>query len=77
MTPKEKADQLIEKYYDLQVSSEETTTYYWCYAKRCSLITVDEIIKSTGLETTYEDDEGKFHDFGLFWQEVKQEIEKL
>jgi hypothetical protein len=63
MTPKEKAKDLVDKYF--------TTGYAinLFYAKQCALITVDEIINS-------------INPFGMFlgkdyWQEVKQEIEKL
>ena len=60
MTPKEKAEELVEKY-------DETLTYLEskAKAKHCALIAVDEI-----LEHCYEV-------MKPFWQEVKQEIEKL
>ena len=65
MTQQEKAKELVNKYlqiYDGRVPQ----------AKQCALISVDEILQShyvllTGVKTSiYE-----------YWQEVKQEIDKL
>ena len=64
MTPKEKAEKLIKRYYrDSDLLVEDLS---WIQAKECALIAVDEIF---GNNT----DESK-HDY---WIEVKQEIEKL
>ena len=80
MTPKEKAQELVLKY------ASTTVTTYGCGAatgnaciitnvmlsnscKKCALIAVDEIIRIE-----------KHHMHNLwvdYWQEVKQEIEKL
>ena len=64
MTPKEKAKELVHKMlYCYQGHIDEYT------AKQCALIAVDETVKS--------------HTYGLskelkeYWEEVKQEIEKL
>ena len=64
MTPKEKAEELVEKY-------DETLTYLESKskAKQCALIAVDEILKYS-----------KAHGFiGLTeeYEQVKKEIEKL
>ena len=64
MTPKEKAEELVNKY-------DETLTYLESKskAKQCALIAVDEIIK---LEKHH------MHDSWVeYWKQVKQEIEKL
>jgi len=77
MTPKEKAKELIQKYNELP---EECSCYeYMCicfrmgdyYAKKCALIAVEEILnnKSFLISITLQDIN--------YWQEVKQEIEKL
>jgi hypothetical protein len=75
MTPKEKAKELVDKY--------SVYTSGWNYdelAKQCALIAVDEILAEVPTEIldTYK---GETHfiinDRYLFWQEVKQEIEKL
>jgi hypothetical protein len=61
MTPKEKAQELFDKYF---------TTGYAInafYAKQCTLISVDEIIK---IEKNHMN-----HNWVNYWQKVKQEIE--
>ena len=73
MTPKEKAQELLEKFEDIK------TLHFWAeyennnillinQAKICALIAVDEILKTIGdkIFSEYE-----------YWQEVKQEIELL
>jgi hypothetical protein len=62
MTPKEKAEELIEKYNDVYEGiTLGIAKKHW--TKQSALIAVDEILKDT-LNIYY-------------WQEVKQEIEKL
>jgi hypothetical protein len=71
MTPKEKAEELVLKYLRLQEPN-----YNWFHkglAKQCALIAVDEIIKSTPCKF-----DGYYYEQNFkYWQEVKQEIEKL
>jgi hypothetical protein len=73
MTPKEKAEDLINKFYiPLPLKSEVLTKVKkipfeyndWNVAKQCALIAVAEILKV--IHTNMED---------KYWQEVKQEIE--
>ncbi len=78
MTPKEKAQELMKKMIEscndwnpkyIQNTSfeelkEDTFGHEWFRPKQCALIAVDEIINNVELYSTY-------------WQEVKQEIEKL
>ena len=74
MTPKEKAKELVEKFrmYDIIICDlmfDELYGYEESHYKQCALIAVDEILNS-------------INPFGQFlgkdyWQEVKQEIEKL
>ena len=64
MTPKEKARELVLKYLRLQ----EKDSYNWfnkSLAKQCALIAVDEILQHC------------YEVMKPFWNEVKQEIEKL
>jgi len=67
MTPKEKAEDLVDRYKfvfwneDSECGEEILCTVI---AKKCALIAVDEIIHEV-----YDDIE--------WWKEVKQEIEKL
>ena len=77
MTPKEKAQELMESFIGL-ASDEETTEDGLMYseamrmfnAKQCALIAVDEINK-------YLDDILLPNPFGQYWQQVKQEIKNL
>ena len=74
MTPKEKAEELFNKYcYAIRYNEKDSE--YWTniiYAKNCALIAVDEILK-------YIDEDGFIYPSPQFeyWQEVKQEINKL
>ena len=77
MTPKEKAVDIFYKYF------EATNNHY--IAKECALIAVDEIILSRKDDSQFDDtlwaggsDMYTMHPMYLnYWQEVKQEIEKL
>ena len=82
MTPKEKAIELVDKFY--QTTPNE---YFvnepigikgryksWEQAKQCALIAVDEIIDS---EPQYEWSNDYWKNPNDFWKEVKQEIENL
>jgi hypothetical protein len=66
MTPKEKAKELVHKMYIGFVHD-----LYSYKAKQCALIAVDEIFKTGLLEGSTLGINKKY------WQEVKQEIEKL
>ena len=77
MTPKEKAKKLFDKYY---IVCQEYTEEIQCsiQAKECALIAVDEIIQQWEVIDTYiADFGGKLNQSLKYWQEVKQEIEKL
>ena len=73
MTPKEKAEELVLKFKELP--QEGTLMFYVVFeiSKQCALIAVNEIINNSieWLGCKYQDEEIKY------WQEVKQEIEKL
>jgi len=64
MTPKEKAIELVEKFIDLQDENLKECDYR--FSKLCALITVDEIIRDNASIYSQQ-----------YWNEVKQEIEKL
>ena len=64
MTAKEKAIELVERFYVCKIS---TNRFRDEEAKQCALICVDEIVKNT-LQVPQVLD---------YWNEVKQEIEKL
>jgi len=77
MTPKEKAQELVEKYYHLfSVELENTIDYR--EAKECALIAVDEILHITCLKDfDYKQYFNSNSEFINYWEEVKIEIEKL
>jgi len=75
MTPKEKAKDLVGKYG------------IWCWnneweevAKKCALIAVDEMLANAGMIWGGRNTETGLtarDEFRKYWQEVKQELEKL
>ena len=78
MTPQEKADNLVNQYRivlmreDTDCGNEILCT---TIAKQCALIAVDEIIELLD-HTPLIDDDYAEHIIN-YWNEVKQEIEKL
>ena len=76
MTPKEKAEELVGKFYDYVNcwDNDGNANYKQAelYAKECALIAVDEILNLEPPELSYMEQFSK-----SWWQEVKQEIEKL
>lgn len=70
MTPKEKAQELVDKFYIGRSRDNLPLTMYWSSAIGCALIAVDEILEVT---ISYDDISKDYE----FWKEVKQEIEKL
>ena len=72
MTPKEKAIELVNRY---QTSQNNLLGVYWDgVSKQHALIAVDEILNEYENKGTL----GSFVDYQIpYWQEVKQEIEKL
>ena len=83
MTPKEKAEKLFNMFIIIDDLSDSTgnSLYFNAHAKQCALIAVDELIK-------YHDDLMDVVRYELpsnivavipykYWDDVKQEIEKL
>jgi hypothetical protein len=68
MTPKEKAQELFDKYFNI-IDNSHPMTDISVSAKECALIAVDEILKNDTIFLYV-------HHLD-FWKEVKQEIEKL
>ena len=69
MTPKEKAQELFDKF-----NNPDTTHYPYVHnAQQCASIAVDEIIKANPYEVSKTDMDSTID----YWQEVKQEIQKL
>jgi hypothetical protein len=71
MTPKEKAEKLVNKFYIEGDMLKESHSYR--LAKKCALIAVDEIIASNPI--AFDEDDNCIAK--QWWQEVKTEIEKL
>ena len=82
MTPEEKAEELVNSFYkvteckDVDEYCKSFMSYY--HAKQCDLMCVEEILEEKKKRlrnpvtiTT----EG--YEYNTFWQQVKQEIEKL
>ena len=72
MTPKEKAKELIDKYFDLNWDWDGVTKYEW--AREGALIAVQNIISANPHSNPLNTDT---HSTMKWWQEVKSEIEKL
>jgi hypothetical protein len=68
MTPKEKAEELFAKYAFLTISDMSDENFN--QTKQCALITVDEVLNE---ENHFIQTDAHF----LYWEQVKQEIEKL
>lgn len=91
MTPKEKAEELVNKYLKFTSKHERLETAGLgavILAKTCAIATVDEIILSAPFEPVDTDwDEAgscaqywypqKLEDSAKWWADVKNEIEKL
>jgi len=76
MTPQEKAEELIT-HFKIILMNEDTDCgceiLCTSIAKKCALVAVDEIINDDWYISTKEDNIQR----KKYWQEVKQEIEKL
>jgi len=78
MTPREKAEELFKEYYQYIFNS--LGNYCAITAKQCALICIDEILNASPSLPILSDSGGFGDDINLstkYWQEVKQEIEKL
>ncbi len=65
MTPKEKAKELVDKYWSIGEQEWQDTPLTWEEAKQCALIAIDELIKEH-----YPQDIKRCE----YWQKVKEEI---
>jgi hypothetical protein len=75
MTPKEKAEQLVNKY---SIVSNKLTYIDYKAAKICALIAVDEILNDYSyMQNVRNANSNQIHSQRVYWQEVKNEIEKL
>jgi len=72
MTPKEKAKELVDKYFGVVTEYKRGLEAQ----KQCALIAVDEILK-TNININYIKVDGDMLSLVEYYSEVKQEIEKL
>lgn len=72
MTPKEKAQELVDKFRN-EITSFLGDNMKKINAKKCALIAVDELIKIHYLLTNTNDTSPSI----IYWKEVKQEIQNL
>jgi len=72
MTPKEKAQELVDKFRN-EILSFLNDRIKDQNAKRCALIAVDELIKIHYLLTTTHNTSPSIN----YWKEVKQELDNL
>jgi hypothetical protein len=82
MTPKEKAGELVDKFWKSCYDKHDIAKLVKADAKQCALIAVDELIES--FNSIYdasirniEKYSGAKYGMKDYWQEVKQEIENL
>jgi hypothetical protein len=72
MTPQEKAKELLAK----MTTNASSLIYKNLYAKECALIAIDEIIKECYNWNGSDDIRWEADRFD-YWEQVKQELEKL
>ncbi len=71
MTPQQKAEELVDKFYTIEDSKEDNDAWIDVYlAKQCALLAADEIMQTLC-------DIILPNPFRQYWNKVKQEIEKL
>ena len=76
MTPHEKAKDIYQKMFNNMPHPNETNAAVFTITKQCALIAVDEIINGYEFDCLYIEHK-RIMDNINFWDEVKQEIEKL
>ena len=78
MTPQEKAIGLVYKFYTKKSEDDLVLTIYWTSAKGCALLSVDEIIEFMKMDDEHTETASNANSKWVdYWQQVKQEIEKL
>jgi hypothetical protein len=82
MTPQEKARDIYNSYWFCLLESNILDRDYW--SKMCSIIAIDELMKAPH-ENTYmelipsdaEETDWFWDEYDKYWNEVKEEIQKL
>jgi len=73
ITPKEKAEDLVNKFYNYCFNPESHKDDNLKWTKECALITVDEILKSNPTKIDCNSSELNYK----YWIKVKEEINNL
>lgn len=77
MTPKEKAEELVER-FRMNVLDWESCSINEHKAKQCALIAVDEILNDYSyMQNVRNANSNQIHSRRVYWQEVKQEITNI
>jgi hypothetical protein len=76
MPPKEKAEELVRKFYTFGINNTPMQSYSWYECKKLALIAVNEMIAFTKHAFSYINAELATPSI-TYLEEVKQEIEKL
>ena len=82
MTPKEKAEELVDKYMNIRnVKLSDYSIIYLPTAKQCALIAVDEILNTLKIFPEKDTTSKSVVNFSvsriMYWVQVKKEIENL
>jgi hypothetical protein len=73
MTPKEKAEELVRRYYTFGINNTPSSSYSWYECKEFALIAAEEVKEQ--LIQNLDNDVSSIH--AIYWEKVKQEINKL
>lgn len=77
MKQKDEAEKLVRKYYTFGLNNP-AQSFSWYECKECALIAVDLLIENTPSMNIYPPNlQTKHTGVKEYWQEVKQEIEKI
>lgn len=75
MTPEEKANELVEKFYQIKLYNKHAGENEEIeHAKQCALICVDEIMNCDAI---FHANNKETNDEKLYWQKVKEQIESI
>jgi len=75
MTPQEKAEELVRKYYSFGLNNP-AQSFSWHECKQCALIAVDEILEAK-TKILNKGDGWQLVECNIYWKEVKTEIQNL
>lgn len=76
MTPKEKAKELIDRFYNHTFNVEKDTEDNFSSAKQCALIAVDEMLQIQSITMYPVIEDNVIYGHKDYWQQVKQEVKQ-